>query len=165
MDYRIDEDTVIRFAKEGETGTIIKFIRDLAEYEGMLDKVTATEEIIHKTIFVEKKAEVLFCEYKNEPIGFALFFSNFSTFLGKAGIYLEDLFVVPEMRGRNFGKYLLTALGKIAVDRDCGRLEWSCLNWNKKSIDFYLGMGAVPMSDWTVYRITDRKLKELSENL
>ncbi|HUX13219.1 MAG TPA: GNAT family N-acetyltransferase [Spirochaetia bacterium] len=164
MEYRIDKDTVVRFAREDETDLILGFIKDLAEYERMLDKVTATEELLHNAIFIEKKAEVLFCEFRNEPVGFTLFFSNFSTFLGKAGIYLEDLFIKPEHRGKGFGRYLLSVLAKIAVERDCGRLEWWCLNWNRESIDFYLRMGAIPMSDWTVYRITDDKLRALSNS-
>ncbi|HUX52422.1 MAG TPA: GNAT family N-acetyltransferase [Spirochaetia bacterium] len=163
MEYRVDEDTVVRFARESETTIILGFIKDLARYEGMLDKVTATEQMLRKSIFVEKKAEVLFCVYRNEPVGFALFFSNYSTFLGKAGIYLEDLFVVPEMRGKGFGKSLLAVLGKLAIERDCSRLEWWCLDWNRKSIDFYLKMGAIPLSEWTVYRVTGDNLQKLSE--
>ena len=98
-------------------------------------------------------------------MGFALFFHNFSTFLGRAGIYLEDLFVLPEFRGRGYGKALLKKLASIALDRDCGRLEWWCLDWNKPSIDFYLSLGAVPMSDWTTYRITGDTLKRMAEDL
>lgn len=153
----------IRFATEEDTPLILKFIRDLADYEGMLSEVVATEEILRKSLFEKKQAEVIIGEYQGRPVGFALFFHNFSTFLGKANLYLEDLFVLPEMRGKGFGKILLAFLGKIAVDRNCGRLDWWCLDWNTSSIDFYKEMGAVPMSDWTVYREEGENLKKLAD--
>ena len=150
-------------AERKDTETILEFIRDLAEYEHMSDQVVATPKILEHWLFDEKKAEVIFAEENGTKVGFALFFHNFSTFLGRAGIYLEDLFVKPEYRGKGYGKGLLTELARIAVERGCGRLEWSCLDWNKPSIDFYLSMGAVPMNDWTVYRVTGDRLAELGK--
>lgn len=152
-----------RFADENDCALILGFIRGLAAYEKMADQVVATEELLREWIFVKRKAEVLFvCEAEKE-VGFALLFHNFSTFLGCAGIYLEDLFILPEHRGKGYGKGLLKKLAQIAVERGCGRLECSCLDWNKPSIDFYLSLGAVPMGDWTTYRLTGETLKELSE--
>lgn len=159
------EGFTIRFATIDDTKLILQFIKDLAEYEKLLDEVTATEEILKKSIFEKGQAEVVIGEYDGEAVGFALFFHNFSTFLGKANLYLEDLFVKPEMRGKGFGKVLLSFLGKIAIDRDCGRLDWWCLDWNTSSIEFYKEMGAKPMSDWTVYRVEGLKLKELADKL
>lgn len=132
---------------------ILQFIKDLADYEGLLDEVVATEEILRRSLFEKNQAEVIIAEHQGSPIGFALFFHNFSTFFGKANLYLEDLFVRPDARGLGAGKALLACLGKIAVERDCGRLDWWCLDWNESSIRFYRQMGAVPMSDWTVYRV------------
>lgn len=152
-----------RYADEKDIGLIFHFIKELATYEKMLDDVIATEELLHEWIFKQKKAEVLFAIVDDKEIGFALFFHNFSTFLGRAGIYLEYLFVLPEYRGNGYGKDILKELAQIAVERGCGRLEWSCLDWNKPSIDFYLSLGADPMNDWTVYRISGNKLKKLSE--
>lgn len=150
-----------RFAQRQDVPVILDFIRALADYEHMLDEVVATPELLEQWLFDRQKAEVLFVLEEQKPVGFALFFHNFSTFLGRAGIYLEDLFVLPEHRGKGFGKSLLTKLAEITVERGCGRLEWSCLNWNQPSIDFYLSMGAVPMKDWTVYRITGETLQKL----
>ncbi len=156
-------DLIFRYAERKDCSRILFFIRELAAYEKMLDQVVATEELLEEWLFEKKKAEVIFaCENGNE-IGFALFFHNFSTFLGKAGIYLEDLFVLPEYRGKGYGRAILKELARIAVERKCGRLEWWCLDWNRSSIDFYLSLGAVPMDDWTVYRITGQTLVELSE--
>ena len=154
--------TTIRFATEADIPQILSFIKELAAYEHMLDQVIATEDILHEWIFVQKKAEVLIGEIGGKPVGFALFFHNFSTFLGRAGIYLEDLYVLPEARGQGLGKTFLQRLARIAVERGCGRLEWWCLDWNKPSIDFYLSLGAEPMSDWTVYRIAGDTLHELA---
>lgn len=153
----------IKFASEKDVDIIFDFIRKLAEYENMLDDVVATPELLKEWIFEKKKAEVIFAVENGKEVGFALFFHNFSTFLGRAGIYLEDLFVLPEYRGKGYGKGLLKELAKIAVERGCGRLEWSCLDWNKPSIDFYLSLGATPMDEWTVYRIAGEKLKEFAE--
>ena len=127
----------------------------------MLDEVVADEALLEHWLFDEKKAEVIFVSENGVNVGFALYFHNFSTFLGKAGIYLEDLFVKPEYRGKGYGKALLTELARITNERGCGRLEWSCLDWNKPSIGFYLSMGAVPMDEWTVYRVTGNRLNEL----
>lgn len=150
-----------RFAKREDTPLILKFIRELADYEKMLDEVVADEATLEHWIFDEKKAEVIFVLDNGNEAGFALFFHNFSTFLGKAGIYLEDLFVKPEYRGKGYGKALIVKLAQIAVERGCGRLEWWCLDWNKPSIDFYLSLGAEPMKDWTVYRIAGDTLQKL----
>lgn len=143
-----------RFAVPEDASTILRFIRELADYENMSDDVVATEELLKEWIFEKKKAEVLFAAEDGTEVGFALFFHNFSTFLGRAGIYLEDLFVLKEYRGRGYGKALLQRLAGIAAERGCGRLEWSCLDWNRPSIDFYLSLGAEPMEDWTQYRLT-----------
>lgn len=151
-----------RYAKESDTEKILYFIKELAAYEKMLDEVVATEELLKEWIFEKKKAEVIFAMEGETEVGFALFFHNFSTFLGRAGIYLEDLFVLPEHRGKGYGKGLLKQLAKIAVERGCGRLEWWCLDWNQPSIDFYLSLGAEPMSDWTVYRIAGKTLTDLA---
>ncbi|MDR0878244.1 MAG: GNAT family N-acetyltransferase [Treponema sp.] len=160
--YRIDDHTVLRFAEKKDTALILEFIRLLAEYEHLLDQAQASEADLHKFIFKEKKAEVIICEYDTVPAGFALFFHNFSTFLGRPGIYLEDLFVKPYFRGKGLGKLLLSFIAKIAADRNCGRLEWSCLNWNEPSIAFYKSQGARPLSEWTTYRVTGEGLKELA---
>lgn len=150
-------------AQRKDVPEILSFIKALAEYEQMADEVVANEELLAHWIFDEKRAEVIFARENGENVGFALYFHNFSTFLGRAGIYLEDLFVKPQFRGRGYGKALLTELARIAVREGCGRLEWWCLDWNKPSIDFYKSMGAVPMEDWTVFRITGNTLKELGK--
>ena len=152
-----------RFATEKDTALILSFIKELAEYEKMADQVVASEANLAEWIFEKKKAEVIFALDGEKEVGFALFFHNFSTFLGRAGLYLEDLYVKPEYRGKGFGKGLLKTLAEIAVERGCGRFEWWCLDWNKASIDFYRSMGAEPMSDWTVYRITGDTLKKLGD--
>ena len=153
-----------RFAQRGDEGIILDFIRRLAEYEKMSDEVVATEELLTEWIFDKNKAEVIFAlDESGKEVGFALFFHNFSTFLGRAGIYLEDLFVLPEYRGKGYGKGLLRQLAKIAVERKCGRLDWWCLDWNQPSIDFYKSLGAVPMDEWTTFRITGDTLTKLAE--
>lgn len=153
----------IRFATENDCALILHFIRDLAEYEKMADQVVASEELLREWIFEKQKAEVLFVCEEGKELGFALFFHNFSTFLGRAGIYLEDLFVLQEYRGNGYGKALLKKLAEITVERGCGRLEWSCLDWNSPSIALYRSLGAIPMDDWTTYRLTGETLKKLSE--
>lgn len=153
----------IRFAQENDVPLILHFIRELADYEQLLHEVVATEEILHEWIFEKSKAEVIFAMEDGKEIGFALFFHNFSTFLGRSGVYLEDLYVMPEYRGKGYGKALLKQLAKIAVERGCGRLEWWCLDWNKSSIDFYRSLGAVPMDEWTVYRIAGDTLTEMAK--
>ena len=152
-----------RYANEKDAGLILEFIRELAKYENMLDDVVATEELLREWIFENKKAEVIFALEDKKEVGFALFFHNFSTFLGRAGIYLEDLFVKPEYRGKGYGKGLLKKLAQIAKERGCGRLEWWCLDWNKPSIDFYLSLGAEPMDEWTTYRIAGETLDKLAQ--
>ena len=154
-------DFSIRFAAREDVPTILGFIRALAAYEKMEDQVIADETLLETWIFEKRKAEVLLAFEGDTPIGFALFFHNFSTWLGRAGIYLEDLFVLPEYRGRGYGKLLLKRLARIAVQRGCGRLEWSCLDWNEPSIGFYLSLGAEPQSEWTTYRLTGEALSAL----
>lgn len=153
-----------RAAVPGDEPVILNFIRALAEYEHMSDQVVATPALLREWIFEKKKAEVLFALEEGKEVGFVLFFHNFSTFLGRAGIYLEDLFVLPEYRGRGYGKGLLNKLAAIAVERGCGRLEWACLDWNTPSIEFYTKrMNAVPMDEWTVYRLTGETLTEAAK--
>lgn len=150
-----------RFAGPEDAALILRFIRALARYEGMEAQVVADEAMLEEWLFRRKKAEVLFALSDGTEVGFALFFHNFSTFLGRAGLYLEDLFVLPAYRGRGFGKALLQKLAAIALERECGRLEWWCLDWNRPSIDFYKALGARPMEEWTVYRIDGETLKAL----
>ena len=156
------ENLNFRYATETDSALILEFIRELAKYENMLDEVVATEELLREWIFEKKKAEVIFALEDEKEVGFALFFHNFSTFLGRAGIYLEDLFVKPEYRGKGYDKGLLKKLAQIAKERGCGRLEWWCLDWNKPSIDFYLSLGAEPMDEWTTYRIAGETLDKLA---
>ena len=158
----MDRKIVFREAQSGDEGLILDFIVQLAEYEHMVQEVVADEALLHEWIFEKKKAEVIFALDDGKEVGFALFFHNFSTFLGRAGIYLEDLYVKPACRGKGYGKGLLTVLAQIAVERRCGRFEWWCLDWNRPSIDFYRSMGAVPMDDWTVYRIAGDTLTDLA---
>ena len=154
----------IRTARAEETGTILKFIKKLADYEKLSNEVEATEETLYESIFVRHEAEVIFAEENDEVVGFALFFHNFSTFVGRKGLYLEDLFVLPEKRGRGYGKALLQRLAQIALERNCGRMEWVCLDWNTPSINFYKSIGATPLEDWTIYRLTEEKLKTFAES-
>ena len=160
----MDNSFEIRFANANDTETILNFIKALAEYEHMGNEIVATSGLLKEWIFEKKKAEVIFAVESGKEVGFALFFHNFSTFLGRAGIYLEDLFVLPEYRGKGYGKALLRFLAKTTVERGCGRLEWCCLDWNKPSIDFYLSVGAKPLDDWTIYRMTGEELKDFSES-
>jgi len=153
----------IRQAERKDCAIILSFIKALAEYENMSNEVVADEALLEEWIFDKQKAEVIFAVADGKEVGFALFFHNFSTFLGRAGIYLEDLFVLPEYRGNGYGKALLQRLAVIAVERGCGRLEWSCLDWNRPSIDFYLSLGAVQMEDWTTYRMTGDTLRKFAE--
>lgn len=152
----------IRFADAADTPVILRFIRALAEYEKLEHECLADEASLRAQLFGPRPyAEVLLIEEDGAAHGFALFFHNFSTFLAKPGIYLEDLFVDPTQRGRGYGKALLAKLAGIAVERGCGRLEWSVLDWNKPSIDFYLSLGARPMDEWTVYRLDGEALEKL----
>ena len=150
-------------ASRKDVPIILQFIKDLARYEKLENEVIATEELIEEWLFDKEKAEVIFAVVDHKKIGFALFFHNFSTFLGRAGLYLEDLYIMPEYRGHGYGKAMIKELARIAVTRGCGRLEWWCLDWNQSSIDFYLSLGAKAMDEWTVYRITGESLRKLSE--
>ena len=153
----------IRAAVREDVPTILGFIRQLAAYEHLENEVVATEALLEEWLFDKEKAEVLIAREGETSVGFALYFHNFSTFLGRAGIYLEDLFVLKKYRGRGYGKALLRRLAQIAVERGCGRLEWCCLDWNQPSIDFYRSLGAVPMSDWTIYRLTGDTLNNMAK--
>ena len=156
------EKLYIRFADETDAPLILDFIRGLAEYERMENEVIATCDLLREGLFEKKKAEVLIGELDGQPVAFALFFHSFSTFLGRAGIYLEDLFVIPEARGKGIGNAMLRYLAKLTIERGCGRLEWSCLDWNKPGIDFYMAAGAEAMSDWTVYRLAGNTLTDFA---
>ena len=158
----MDNNFSIRPARIEEAGLVYDFICKIAEYEKMLDEVEATRESVYQTVFVEKSAEVVFAEEDGEVIGFALYFHNYSTFVGRKGLYLEDLFVLPEKRGKGYGKALLKYLANLAVERHCGRMEWVCLNWNAPSIAIYKSIGAIPMDEWTTYLMTEDRLKEFA---
>lgn len=153
----------IRDAVQQDIPTILGLIKDLARYENLLAEVEANEETLNKWLFVKEKAEVLIGEYDGVIVGYALFFHNFSTFVGRAGIYIEDLYIKPEFRGRGFGKTFFKYLAKITLERGCGRLEWACLDWNQPSIDFYLSMGSRAMDEWTIYRLTKDDLAALAK--
>ena len=152
-----------KYAERKDTALILRFIIELAAYEKMENEVVADEKLLEEWIFDKQKAEVIFALENGKEVGFALFFHNFSTFLGRAGLYLEDLYVMPEYRGRGYGKALLKKLAEIAVERGCGRLEWWCLDWNKPSSEFYKHMGAVAMDHWTVYRVAGKALEDLGK--
>lgn len=155
----------IRFSTERDVSKILFFIKELAEYEKMSDEVVATEDMLRKELFEKKNAEVIFALDDNEnEVGFALFFTTFSTFLGRPGIHLEDLYVLPEARGHGYGKALLKHLARLCVERGCGRLEWTCLNWNTPSLDFYRALGAETMDEWTSLRVSGETLPKLAEN-
>jgi len=155
---------VIRFAEKEDTGLILHFIKGLAEYEKLSHEVTATEDLLQETLFGTRQvAEVVIGEYRGDAVAFALFFHNYSTFLGRPGIYLEDLFVKPEMRGLGFGKALLAYLAKLATERKCGRVEWSVLDWNSPAIRFYQKLGAVAKDEWSVHRLTGEALDRLAK--
>ena len=155
----------IRQAKPEETGIVLEFIKKLAEYEKCSDEVVANEATLYHSLFVERSAEVLFAEEDERIVGFALFFHNFSTFVGRKGLYLEDLFILPEKRGRGYGKALLKYLAKIAVERNCGRREWICLDWNKPALKVYRSIGAVPMDEWTVQRLDETALRKFATEI
>ena len=158
-------DFSIRFAARGDIPAVLGFIRALAAYENMENQVIANEALLETWIFEKKRAEVLLTFEGETPVGFALFFHNFSTWLGRAGIYLEDLFVLPEYRGKGYGKLLLKRLARIAVQRGCGRLEWACLDWNEPAIAFYKAVGAAPLDEWTTYRVTGDALLSLASRI
>src|SRR5687768_4635021 len=153
----------IRFAQPEDVPTIISLIRGLADYERLADEMVGTEELLREHLFGARPyVETLLAEADGRAVGFALFFHNYSTFLTRPGIYLEDLFVLPDERGRGYGKALLTALGRLAVERQCGRLEWSVLDWNEPSIQFYRSLGAESMDEWTINRVTGEALEQLA---
>jgi GNAT superfamily N-acetyltransferase len=153
----------IRSATEQDVPLILSFIRQLAEYERLLDAVKATEDMLRSTLFGPKPVgEVLIAEDSGTPVGFALFFQNYSTFLAQAGLYLEDLFVIPSARGKGVGRLLLERLAQIATERGYGRVEWAVLDWNSPAIGFYRRIGAIPMSDWTIFRLTGDALTRLA---
>ena len=153
----------LRLAERRDTGQILQFITALAEYEKLLDQVVATEQNLLDSLFGDKPyAEVIIAEYQQQPAGFALFFHNYSTFLAKPGIYLEDLFVLPALRGKGIGKALITYLAQLAVSRNCGRLEWSVLDWNQPAIDFYQSLGATMLHDWRINRVTGASLQQMA---
>lgn len=155
----------IRFAEKKDAKTIFDFIKDLAEFEKLSYQVITSPELIDEKLFGAKKfAEVLLAEENNQVLGFAVFFHNYSTFLGKPGLYLEDLFVKPEARGKNIGKSLLKKLAAIAYERDCGRMEWTVLDWNTPAIKFYEQLGAKPVAGWTIFRLEQDKLRSLAES-
>lgn len=152
----------IRPAKPEETGLVLEFIKKLAAYEKCSDEVVADEATLYQSLFVEKAAEVIFAEEDGVVIGFALFFHNFSTFVGRKGLYLEDIFIIPEKRGLGYGKAILKYLADIAIERNCGRMEWICLDWNAPSLAFYRSIGAIPLDEWTVQRMTEDVVKEFA---
>ncbi len=153
-----DELLNIREAKPDDVKLILTLIKELAEYEKLSSSVTATESVLKKFLFGEKRyAEVLIAEYESKPAGYALYFFNFSTFLGKPGIYLEDIYVRPQYRGKGIGKALLRRLVKLAKEKNLGRVEWAVLDWNQSAINFYRSMGAVPMNEWTIFRLNEDK--------
>lgn len=154
----------IRQATEADIPVVVWFIRQLAEYERLLHEAVMTEEALRESLFSERAyAEVLLGYHEDRPVAFAVFFHNFSTFLGRPGLYLEDLFVIPEMRGKGFGRSMLVHVAKIARDRKCGRFEWSVLDWNQSAIEFYKKLGAVPMNEWTVFRVGGEALERLAD--
>ena len=153
----------IKHATKDDLPLILTFIRELAEYERLATEVVATEEVLAETLFGNRPyAEVMFAYFDDQPVGYALFFHSFSSYLGTPGIYLEDLYVRPSMRGKGIGKALLVYLARLAVERRCGRLEWAVLNWNEPAIGFYKSLGAQPMDIWTVYRLDDKSLADLA---
>ena len=159
-----DPHITLRPATTDDVGLILDFIRQLAEYEKISDEVVTDEDQLRQSLFGERQvAEVVIASYEGETAGFALFFHNFSTFLGRPGIYIEDLFVIPKLRGRGIGRVLLAFLAKLAVDRGCGRLEWWVLDWNEPAIRFYERLGAKSMDEWTVFRLTGETFEELAE--
>lgn len=152
----------IREANENDTLLILDFIKQLSIYEKLPNEVKATEEVLHNSLFIEKRAKVIFAIEDGKEVGFALYFYNFSTFMGRPGLYLEDLFVLESHRGKGYGKMLLSYLANIAIKENCTRFEWIVLDWNTPSINFYKSFGAVPLEDWTVFRLEGEKLQNLA---
>ena len=156
-------EVTFRYSEEKDTGLVLEFIRGIAAYEKLLDEVVATEESLREWMFEKKLVEVIFAEAEGDTVGFALFFQNFSTFVGRAGLYLEDIFVKPQYRKKGYGKAIIRKLAQIAVERGCQRFEWVCLDWNQPSIDFYRSMGAVPMEEWTIYWLSGDATRKAAE--
>ena len=157
------DNIVIREAERHDVSLLMEFIRGIAHYEKMENEVVASPDVLEREMFDEHRAEAIFAVVDGREVGFALYFYNFSTFIGHSGLYLEDLFVCPEERGKGYGKALLLHLVRIARERNCGRMEWTCLNWNQPSIDFYLSLGAVPMKEWTVYRLDASAMERINK--
>lgn len=155
---------VIRKAEREDAALVLEFIKGIAKYEKMENEVEATVELLEEQLFDKGRAEVIFAMEDGKEVGFALFFHNFSTFVGRGGLYLEDLYVYPEYRGKGYGKALFLELVRIANERKCGRMEWVCLNWNTSSIEFYRSMGAVALDEWTTYRLTEGTIERLTDN-
>ena len=153
----------LRKAQPGDAGLVLYFIKKLAEYEKLLDQVEADEETLHQSLFVKKAAQVLIAEEDGTPIGYALYFYNFSTFTGRPGLYIEDVFILPEYRGKGYGTQIFRRLANIALEEGCARMEWSCLDWNEPSLQFYRNMGAVPMEEWTVQRLSEETLRKVAQ--
>lgn len=151
-----------RYAEETDLGLLLRFIKELAEYERLLDDVVATEDTLREWLFEKKNAEAFFAVADGTEVGFCVYFHNFSTFVGRAGIFIEDIYVKPEHRGREYGKAMMKKIAEIANERGCGRLEWACLDWNEPSISFYASLGARPMDEWTVYRMSGDTLKDMA---
>lgn len=167
MDERIQtriDGFTIRFATKEDVGTVFNMIKELATYEKLLGNSEATEDLLQESLFKRNVAETLIGEYEHKPVGYAIFFYNISSFLGRVGIFIEDLYVKPEMRRKGFGKAMFSFIAKLAVERNCARLEWSCLDWNKPSIAFYRNMNAIALEEWTMYRVAGKSLKELARN-
>jgi len=157
-------DLTLRFATEEDTPLIFDFIKGLAQYEKLFNEVEATEELLRSTLFGERKfVYILIADYKNEPAGFAIFFHNFSTFVGKPGIYVEDLFVKPEFRKNGIGRTLLSYITKLGAERNCGRIEWAVLDWNTPAIQFYRSLGSIPKNEWTIYRLNGSAITDLAK--
>lgn len=154
---------VIREAKENDVRLLLNLIKEIAEYEKMSDEVIATEETLMESIFKNNRANALILEFDNKEIGYCIYFYNFSTFIGRNGLYIEDIFIRKEYRGKGFGSEIFKFLAKKAKDEGLKRMEWSCLNWNEPSIKFYKSLGAIPMDEWTVYRLTEEKINELAQ--
>lgn len=153
----------LRKAQPGDAGLVLYFIKKLAEYEKLLDQVEADEETLHQSLFVKKAAQVLIAEEDGTPIGYALYFYNFSTFMGRPGLYIEDVFILPEHRGKGYGTQIFRRLANIALEEGCARMEWICLDWNEPSLQFYRNMGAVPMEEWTVQRLSEETLRKVAQ--
>ena len=153
----------LRKAQPGDAGLVLYFIKKLAEYEKLLDQVEADEETLHQSLFVKKAAQVLIAEEDGTPIGYALYFYNFSTFMGSPGLYIEDVFILPEHRGKGYGTQIFRRLANIALEEGCARMEWICLDWNEPSLQFYRNMGAVPMEEWTVQRLSEETLRKVAQ--